>query len=878
MSTTPAPAPAIEPSRPPAPPRAVGSTGIVICSIALALGALTLWLAVVGHQRPVSPPFHIPWVVFAALFTLSEIFVVHLYLKRETHSLSLNEVPVVLGLFFLHPLGLLLAHVIGSAVALVFRRKQRGVKLLFNITMFGTEALIGYAVFRALLGSAAPLSPRAWLAAVAATIVIDAVGAVLVTLAIYLYRGVFDGRNALFVVSSGVLFALANASLGLLAVEVIWHDGRAAVLFTAIVAVLFVSYRSYAALHDRYRGLELLQQFTRIVSGSLASDDVTLAVLYEARELLRAECAELVMQTDDGKTLVVSLDGDAPAQRTELPGAPDDVLWQRVQERGEALLVTRAHRDDESLRTLLDQRGIRDLIAAPIVFDSRIVGMLFVANRFHETETFNPDHYRLFQTLVNHASVSLQNGHLVDELRIEAAEREHQALHDPLTGLPNRRAFSENLDAAIEVARTSGESVAVLLLDLDRFKEVNDTLGHPSGDRLLSEVAARLRGDVRDTDTVARLGGDEFALLLPGVTGADVAKAKAEDLLAGVARPYAIDGLTLEVDGSIGIALYPHHGHDAATLMQRADVAMYAAKETHTACQVYSPGRDHNSAERLALAAELREAITNHGLVVYFQPYVDLMTGDVRGAEALVRWQHPTRGLLPPDEFIPIAEHTGLIRPLTMYVLVAALRRRRAWADAGYDLSISVNVSMRDLVDANLPQKVAEILDVADTSPDALTLEVTESQLMSDPERCSGVLRDLSRLGVKIAIDDFGTGFSSLVSLRSLPVDVIKVDKSFVLHMATNDNDDAIVRSTVDLGRSLGLGVVAEGVENEVTVQKLRQYGCHAMQGYYLSRPLPAEAFDAWLHGRDAQAQSPAEPIDHNVVELAPKRAVNDGR
>jgi len=305
---------------------------------------------------------------------------------------------------------------------------------------------------------------------------------------------------------------------------------------------------------------------------------------------------------------------------------------------------------------------------------------------------------------------------------------------------------------------------------------------------------------------------------------------------------------------------------------------MYAAKETHTACQVYSPGRDHNSAERLALAAELREAITNHGLVVYFQPYVDLATGDVSGAEALVRWQHPTRGLLPPDEFIPIAEHTGLIRPLTMYVLVAALRRRRAWADAGYDLSISVNVSMRDLVDANLPQKVAEILAVADTSPDALTLEVTESQLMSDPERCSGVLRDLSRLGVRIAIDDFGTGFSSLVSLRSLPVDVIKVDKSFVLHMATNDNDDAIVRSTVDLGRSLGLGVVAEGVENEVTVQKLRQYGCHAMQGYYLSRPLPAEAFDAWLHSRDAQPQSPAESVDHNVVELAPKRAVNDGR
>jgi diguanylate cyclase (GGDEF)-like protein len=879
MQTAPTSAPAAEPGPPPVSSRAVGSTGIVLCSIALVLGGAALWFGVVTRQTPVHPPFHIPWIVFVVLFALSEVFVVHLHLKRETHTLSLNEIPVVLGLFFVNPAHLLTAHLVGSGAALMAHRRQHGIKLLFNLSMLGAEALAGYAVFRTLLGSASPLSPRAWLAAVVATIVIDAMGAVLVTLAIYLYRGTFDGRNALFVVSTGVLFALANASLGLLAVEVIWHDGRASILFTAIALVLFVSYRSYAALHDRYRGLELLQQFTRVVSSSLASDDVTAAVLHEARELLRSERAEMIVHHDDGRTVVVTLDGDGRAEWSEPRDAPDHVLWQRIQERGEALLVTRTMRDDEALRAELDAQDMQDLIAAPLVFDGRVVGMLVVANRFHDTETFKPEDLRLFQTLANHASVSLQNGRLVDELRIEAAEREHQALHDPLTGLPNRRYFSENLDGAIDHARASGEPVAVLLLDLDRFKEVNDTLGHPSGDRLLREVATRLLDSVRDTDTVARLGGDEFALLLPGVAGAEVARAKAEDLLSGVAQPYQIDGLTLEVDGSIGIALFPHHGHDAATLMQRADVAMYAAKETHTGCQVYSPGRDHNSAERLALAAELREAITNHALEVHFQPFVDLSTGQVRGAEALVRWKHPTRGMLPPDEFIPIAEHTGLIRPLTMFVLVQALRRRQAWAEAGYDLSISVNVSMRDLVDANLPQKVAEILAVAGTLPEALTLEVTESQLMSDPERCSGVLRELSEMGVRIAIDDFGTGFSSLVSLRSLPVDVIKVDKSFVLHMATDDNDDAIVRSTVDLGRSLGLRVVAEGVENEVTVQKLRQYGCHDMQGYYLSRPLPADAFDSWLTGRSAEEARPeVSKALENVVELAPKRAVGDGR
>jgi diguanylate cyclase (GGDEF)-like protein len=874
MATAPASAPAVEPDRPATPPRAVGSTGIVICSIALALGGALLWGGVVSHQTPVQPPFQVPWLVFVALFALSEVFVVHLHLKRETHTLSLNEIPIVLGLFFLNPARLLVAHLVGSGLALVLHRRQRGIKLLFNLTMLGSEALAGYALFRTLLGDADPLSPQAWLAAVAATILVDAMGAVLVTLAIYLYRGTVDGRNALFVVMSGVLFALANASLGLLAVEVIWHDGRAAVLFTAIAVTLFVSYRSYAALHDRYRGLELLQQFTRVVSGSLATEDVTTAVLHEARELLRAERTDLVLHTDARTAVVVTLDGDGPPVRTTRAGAAEDVLWQRVQERGEALLIARSG-GDEALRAGLDANGMDDALAAPLLFDGRIVGMLVVANRFREVETFNSDDLKLFQTLANHASVSLQNGRLVDELRVEAAEREFEALHDSLTGLPNRRQFSERLTEAIDAARADGDSVAVVLLDLDRFKEVNDTLGHPSGDRLLKEVAARLLGDVRDTDTVARLGGDEYAILLPGVAGPDVARAKAEDLLAGVARPYAIDGLTLEVDGSIGIALYPHHGNDAATLMQRADVAMYAAKETHTGCQVYSPGRDHNSAERLALAAELREAIASHALEVHFQPFVDLGTGDVRGAEALVRWKHPSRGMLPPDEFIPIAEHTGLIRPLTMYVLVASLRRQQAWLAQGHDLAISVNVSMRDLLDANLPAKVAEILTVANARPESLTLEVTESQLMSDPERCAGVLRELSALGVKIAIDDFGTGFSSLVSLRSLPVDVIKVDKSFVLHMATNDNDDAIVRSTVDLGRSLGLRVVAEGVENEVTVQKLRQYGCHDMQGYYLSRPLPPEAFDAWLQGRAAEAAE--APATTNVVELAPKRVAEGG-
>ena len=437
------------------------------------------------------------------------------------------------------------------------------------------------------------------------------------------------------------------------------------------------------------------------------------------------------------------------------------------------------------------------------------------------------------------------------KLRRQAEENEHQALHDALTGLPNRVLFRDRLEHALAVARRDGHGVAVLLADLDRFKEVNDTLGHESGDQLLHELSIRLRGVVRRSDTIARLGGDEFGLLLPIVDDETAAAEAAERIIAALEEPVYLDGVPIAVEASIGMAIAPEHGDDVDTLVQRADVAMYMAKEAHAPYALYDAERDENSPSRLRLVAELRRGIEEGELTLHYQPKERLRTGEVVGVEALVRWNHPDRGLLPPSEFIPLAQHTNLIRPLTLFVLDAALAQCSRWREDGIDLRVAVNLSSRSLVDADIADDVQRLVRKWSLDPDALELEITETMIMADPARAAATLARLNRFGVRIAIDDFGTGYSSLAYLSGLPVDEIKIDRSFVAAMDENANDAAIVRSTIDLGRNLGLAVVAEGVETAETWETLRDLGCDAAQGYFLSRPVPAGALAAWLHARE---------------------------
>jgi len=434
------------------------------------------------------------------------------------------------------------------------------------------------------------------------------------------------------------------------------------------------------------------------------------------------------------------------------------------------------------------------------------------------------------------------------KLERQVAENEYQAMHDTLTSLPNRTLFRDRVEQAILQARREDARFGLLIMDLDRFKEINDTLGHRNGDLILQAIGPRLRGVLRDVDSIARFGGDEFAVLLPGAANPDAAIRVAEKIAAALSKPFMLKGLTLDVEASIGISLFPDHGNDVDTLIQRADVAMYMAKEAHAGFEVYAADRDQYTPKRLALLGELRRALENKELVLFYQPKADIQTGKVTSVEALLRWQHPEHGLTFPDDFIPLAEHTGLIRPLTLYVLNEALKQCYEWQQQGIELGVAVNLSARNLLDSELPNDVARLLETWGVEPSLLKLEITENTIMVDPPKALEVLTKLRDLGVGLSIDDFGTGYSSLSYLRKLPVDEIKIDRSFVMNMPQSENDQQIVRSTIDLACNLGLKVVAEGVETKEIWRDLANLGCDVAQGYYLTRPIPPQELVEWLN------------------------------
>jgi diguanylate cyclase (GGDEF)-like protein/PAS domain S-box-containing protein len=434
----------------------------------------------------------------------------------------------------------------------------------------------------------------------------------------------------------------------------------------------------------------------------------------------------------------------------------------------------------------------------------------------------------------------------ITERKQAQAALEHQAVHDALTGLPNRLLLHDRLSQAIVSARRDALPVALLVMDLDRFKEVNDTLGHHYGDMLLRELGVRLQGVLREADTAARLGGDEFAILLPRANAAD-AEVAARRVLEALEQPFLVDGRPVEVSGSIGVSVFPEHGTDADTLLRRADVAMYVAKRNQTELSMYAPEDDQHSPDRLALAAELRAAIELDQLELFYQPKADMASSRITSVEALVRWRHPRRGLVPPDEFIPLAEQSGQVRALSRWVLNDALRQSREWQDRGLTLAIAVNLSMRDLQDPSLPATVAGLLKTWGVRPSLLSLEITESTLMADPAQAMEIVRNLSAMGVSVAIDDFGTGYSSLAYLKRLAVHELKVDRSFVRHVVTDSHDVAIVRSTISLAHELGLKVVAEGIEDQPTWDLLARLGCDTAQGFFISRPLPVAELDRWI-------------------------------
>ncbi len=817
-----------------APPATPAPATLAIATLAASMIALAAVLATVVIPPLPSPDVvhHVPWWVIAPAFTLADRLQVHLRVGRSASTVTFGSVPLVVGLCLLPPVELVLATLVGSALTLLHGRR-RGLKLFFNVALWSLEAALAASCYGLLAAGSDPASARSVLAALATIVVTDQVTALIVTGVISLSERSFDRDALKEALTWGLAIAVVNTCVALLVVVLLERAPAAVPLLAVVLALLVLAYRAQEQLHEVNARLERSRSGAESLARAHGSRAVVAAVLDRAREMLQAERAELhlhgaVHSTDDAHT------------------RSDPWLRRTTAHRG--ILLSRGTRDPAE-RSILEAAGAQEAVAAPVEA-GEVSGALVVIDRMGEVSGFEPGDQRVLETLAHQASVALENGRLVDRLRQEAADRAHEALHDALTGLPNRRRFTEALDAAL----ADGAQVGVLLLDLDRFKDVNDALGHGLGDAVLRVVAARLRAAFPADVLVARLGGDEFAVLVGGVASPDAVVGAAVAVRYALEEPALVGEVEVDVEASVGSATAPLDGSDSASLLQRADVAMYRAKEQRSGHEPYLASLDRSSAERLALYADLRRTIAAEQLDVHFQPSVDPVTGEVVAAEALVRWQHPTRGPVSPEDFIPLAERSGLIAALTTQVLRRSLAELAELRAAGLLQRVAVNLSPRVLLDLSLPAQVEGMLAAAGVPPGALTLEVTESAVMADPERALLVLVALDRVGVHLSVDDFGTGYSSLSYLRTLPVREVKIDRSFVDRLAVEGAasapDRIIVRSTIELAHALGLTVVAEGVEDAATLELLGQWGCDSAQGFFMARPLTAAGLRAWLAAR----------------------------
>ena len=636
----------------------------------------------------------------------------------------------------------------------------------------------------------------------------------------------------------GTAAVAVDTCVALVAVTLLVVAPAAALLFSVIVVMVLLSYRVHSALRDRLGELENLYRLTKRMTGARSVDEVVGGLLADVGELMHAERAFLYIDGSEGNLLQIALGADGTTIETTAVEIDSEVstLHDMAHASDGATVVTPANAPG-ALRGL----GVQQAMITALALDGDMRGSLVVADRSGTVRPFGKPDRRPFLTVANHVAMAVESSRLVDDLRRHVAENEHLAMHDPLTGLPNRRLYQVHVEAAL----AADPRVGVLLIDLDRFKEVNDTLGHAAGDTVLMEVATRLRGVLRSGDTVARFGGDEFAVLLSGIEGAEAAVAIATAITRAVSRPVTIGPDTVDVGASIGVAVGPEHGSDVATLMLRADAAMYVAKGDHAGVELFRPEylaapdenaqRDHKSNRRLGLISDIQRAVDNGDLDLVFQPQVNLASGRPMGAEALVRWNHPVEGAVKPDEFIAIAEAMGLIGTITDQVLGRALAAAADESWRWMDLRVSVNLSAHNLLQVNLAADVEAHLHRAGIRAAGLCLELSESAMMSESRRALNTMHELAELGVTLSIDNFGTGDASLACLKDLPADEVKIDKSFVTSMGSQRGNPAFVRSIIYLAKALDLSVVAEGVETEVSAARLAELGCETAQGYYFA-------------------------------------------
>jgi diguanylate cyclase (GGDEF)-like protein len=770
------------------------------------------------------------WVPFALLvgFALAEYSVFRFVFRRESVGFSLSEIPLIFALVFLNPVVALAVRVIGSLTTIILVRRPPFHKVALNIGVFALETALAFVVFLGIVDLGGDTDTVLVLAAIAVATLSSAITAVLVGIAIAWFGGGFWQRLAAEFSVAWWLF-LVNATLGAMVLGLALISPLLAIVAMVPVGLLWYVIKAFGAVDQRLRDLDDVHGFTGRVGQSLDPEEIIAAAVSRTADVLRS----------DGAAVVVFDDINGPLLRTHgsvgvrLPSVANEAGWRRYVEAPLAQLVAGASLD--SLRT--NGASLDQIIVAPVGDDSGPMGLLVVSGRNGVGHPFNGADVLRTQNLAEQLAASLRRGLLHQRIEREARE-------DALTGLPNRVSFEKSVIEAASRRRGDGQ-LFVIMLDLDRFKEVNDTLGHHAGDELLRVVGQRLSALLEPDDVLARLASDEFAIVGERA-GHDEMLELAWACVGDVGRPVTLDGLEIVVTASAGLAVVEADAEEGEAL-RFADIAMFNAKTQRLGVEIYRDEIDRRTPARLSMLGDLSAAIENGDLHVHLQPKLDLSSGTVVGAEALVRWTHAVRGAVPPAQFVRVAEDTGLIKQLTDLMLHRGIGHLREIHDRGYHLGLAVNLSTHDLLDIRLATRVQEHLDAAGVDPAMLTLEITESSLLIDAPRARATINELHEVGVRLSIDDFGTGYSSLSYLRRLPVSELKIDQSFVANVLLDEQDEVIVRSTIDLGHNLGLVVVAEGVENNEVLERLSAFGCDIAQGYCISRPLPPQHLLSWL-------------------------------
>ena len=803
-----------------------------------ALAVFTYANRLAGIPTPAAR-LELPWPLLAVAFAVAELKVIQVHFRRETHSFSLSEFPAVIGFFFLSPLDYVLALLVGSSVAFLIGGRQRIEKFVFNLANFALVAVVELSVLYTLSDVSGEPHLIDWLAAFAATLSATVLSALTIATVITISGGAPQFEKLPEMLQFGSMVAFANTSLALLAVSIMWLDPSLLWLLVLPLMIVFLAYQAYVSEREKHERLELLYQSSRILQHSPELDSTLVALLGHARAMFRAEEAEVILypRGEEMEALrTTSRHDGAPEVMVPMADPQVDPVHQRIRDASAPFFVP----------TSLGAEDDRSDMVSPLRGESDLIGSLRISHRLTAGTTFSDDDLRLLETLANQAAVALENGHLeqsLAELSRLKEELRFQAYHDPLTGLANRTLFLDRVEARL--GRSSDGWPVVLFLDLDDFKIVNDTMGHAAGDRLLVGVAERLREVLRPADVAARLGGDEFAVLLDDGPELGHAVTVANRIVDVLRTPFPIEGQEIVVGGSIGIAVGRSGSTDAAELLRNADVAMYTAKGAgKNRVSVFEPTMHAAIVARHALSAELSRSLGRGELLVFFQPIVALETSLVTGFEALVRWRHPTRGLILPSQFIPLAEETGVIRELGRYVLEEACTQAARWGPfhpGSEPLTIAVNLSAQQLQEPSFIEDLQSIVESSGIDSSQVLLEMTETVMFHETSTTLTRLAAIRELGVRIAIDDFGTGYSSLGYLRRFRVDVLKIAREFV-GPADRSEEWAFAAAIVALGRTLGLTIVAEGIETTGQLERLRALGCELGQGYLFARPADPEA------------------------------------